>query len=321
MKKKFITLALALLAFFALSLPAGADTGYTGPINPETGEPYGEGGSAQTGGDRAALSDTMYYDYSEHDYVYPIADALGEVHVSAADGMYLTSSVYVRTRNDTAVTVYLNGSAYTGSLENCTTAGDYVVSALVNGQTRRLMGFTLVGRSTNALHTFVAPDGFYVTSALRGGENIYLDRYSVDMEEEGEYAIVYTCSATGMEYKLNLTVDRTPPALLFSGKLDRQGRVRSKLDFQGLQNGDRIYLTRSGNVVEPELNGDGTGTVYDPGNYVMIVTDSAGNSVEYDFIILQYFNLQSWVFFILVVAVIAGVVGYVLVQRKRLKIG
>ena len=124
-----------------------------------------------------------------------------------------------------------------------------------------------------------------------------------------------------MEYKLNLTVDRTPPALLFSGKLDRQGRVRSKLDFQGLQNGDRIYLTRSGNVVEPELNGDGTGTVYDPGNYVMIVTDSAGNSVEYDFIILQYFNLQSWVFFILVVAVIAGVVGYVLVQRKRLKIG
>ena len=321
MKQKFLTLALALLALFALSLPAAADTGYTGPINPETGEPYGDDPSARSSGDRAALSDTMYYDYSSHDYVYPITDALGEVHVSAADGMYLTAPVYIRSGNDTAVTVYLNGSEYTGSLENCATAGDYVVSALVNGQTRRLMGFTLMGKTTNALHTFVAPDGFYVTNALRGGENVYLDRYNVDMEEEGEYTIEYTCSATGMVYKLELTVDRTPPALVFSGKLDSQGRVRSQLDFQGLQNGDHIYLTRSGTVAEPELNGDGTGTVYDPGNYVMIVTDSAGNSVEYDFIILQYFNLQSWVFFLLVIAVIAAVAVYILVQRKRLKIG
>ena len=44
MKQKFITLALALLALFALSLPAAADTGYTGPINPETGEVLGAPG-------------------------------------------------------------------------------------------------------------------------------------------------------------------------------------------------------------------------------------------------------------------------------------
>ena len=319
MKKTVTALALALLLLL-LSLPAAADTGYTGVINPETGEPYEEN-AAQSSGDRAALSDTMYYDFLTHDFVYPIADALGEVHVSAADGMYLTTPVTIQTGNDSAVTVFLNGSEYTGSMDRCSTAGDYVISATVNGQTRRLMGFTLLGKSTNVLHTFTAPDGFYVVGAKRNEENVYLDRYSVGMEEEGAYTIDYTCSATGTVYTLEITIDRTPPALSFSGKADGQGRVRSKLEFRGLQSDDRVYLARSGTQVAPELNGDGTGTVYDPGNYVMIVTDGAGNSVEYSFIILQYFNLQSWIFFLLVLAVIAAVAGYILVQRKRLKIG
>ena len=52
----------------------------------------------------------------------------------------------------------------------------------------------------------------------------------------------------------------------------------------------------------------------------MIVTDDAGNRVEYDFIILQYFNLQSWIFFFIVIASLSTLAGYILVKRKRLKI-
>ena len=54
---------------------------------------------------------------------------------------------------------------------------------------------------------------------------------------------------------------------------------------------------------------------------MMLVMDAAGNTKEYDFIILQYFNLQSWIFFLIVLAVIAAVVIYIVMQRKRLKIG
>ena len=141
------------------------------------------------------------------------------------------------------------------------------------------------------------------------------------MEPEGAYSIEYECSATNLIYKLETAVDRTPPALVFQGKPDKQGRIRSKLDFSGLASGDRIYLERSGEAVAPELNGDGTGTIYDPGNYTMLVMDAAGNTTRYDFIILQYFNLQSWVFFLAVVLVIAAVTTYIVLQRKRLKIG
>ena len=320
MKRMILALMLALVFLFILSLPAAADTGYTGVINPETGEPEDEQ-TPESYGDRTALTKNMYYDWSSRDYVYPIADSLGEVHVSAADGMALTTPVYIRASADASVVVFCNGSEYTGSLNSCSDAGEYVVSALVGGQQKRLMSFTLLGKTSNQLHSFVVPDGFYILEATRDGESAYEDRYSVDMEPEGAYAIEYECSSTNLIYKLETTVDRTPPALVFKGKLDKQGRVRSKLDFSGLQNGDRIYLERTGEAVVPELNGDGTGTIYDPGTYRMFVIDAAGNTVEYDFIILQYFNLQSWMFFLAVVLVIAAVTTYIVLQRKRLKIG
>ena len=321
MKHRIISLALALLALLMLTLPAAAaDTGYTGVVDPETGEPYDDE-TPESYGDRTGLTKNMYYDWSSHDYVYPVSGSLGEVHVNAADGMVLTTPVYVRAGSDASVFVYLNGSEYTGSLNSCSAAGEYVVSALVGGQQKRLMSFTLLGKTSNLMHNFVVPDGFYVLEATRNGESAYEDRYSVDMEPEGAYTIEYECSSTNLIYKLETVVDRTPPALVFQGKQDKQGRIRSKLDFSGLASGDRIYLERSGEAVAPELNGDGGGTIYDPGSYTMLVMDAAGNTTRYDFIILQYFNLQSWMFFLAVVLVIAAVTAYIVLQRKRLKIG
>ena len=321
MKRKIISLALCALAMLMLSLPAfAADVGYTGVINPETGEPYDEQ-TPDSYGDRTALTSAMYYDWNSRDYVYPVSGSLGEIHVSAADGMVLTTPVYVRAGSDASVFVYLNGSEYTGSLSSCSAPGDYAVSTLVGGQIKRIMGFTLLGKASSQLREFVVPDGFYIVEATRDGESVYRDRYSVSLEEEGAYSIEYECSSTNLVYKLETTVDRTPPALVFKGKTDRQGRIRSKLEFSGLEYGDSIYLARSGVQVLPSTKSDGTGAIYDPGNYVMIVRDAAGNSVEYDFIILQYFDIQSWMFFLLVVLIIGVVAGYIIIQRKRLKIG
>ena len=319
--KRYIAL-LALLALLpALCLPAAAaDTDYTGVVDPETGEAYTEEASA-SGSGRIALSGTMYYDWTFHEYVYPIADSLGEVRASAADGMVLSTPVSVDPGSDASVKVFYNGSEYSGNLRNLNQAGEYVVSAQVGGQNQRLLGFTLVGGTTNVLHTFVAPDGFYILSAERDGEDIYMDRYNVDMEPEGDYVIEYECGPTDMVYKLEVRIDRTPPALSFSGRIDSQGRVRSRLDFSGMESGGSIYLTRSGEAVEVEVDSEGFGSVPEPGNYAMIVTDAAGNRVEYDFIILQYFNLQSWIFFLIVIASLGTLAGYILVKRKRLKIG
>ena len=322
MVRKLLTLALcALLCFLCLSaglFDAAADVDYTGVVDPESGEPAAEGSG---GADRTALSDSMYFDWLTYDYVYPISDTLGQVHSSAADGMVLTVPVSVRAENRANIVVYADGVEYTGDLTRISAPGRYQVSAQAEGQNRRLFTFTLVGSSTNAIHTFLAPDGFYITDALKDGESIYLDRFSVNMEEEGDYEITCECPDTDYTYTLKTRIDRTPPGLLFKGTMDRQGRIRSQLDFSGLEPGDSVYLTRSGAQVAPVLNGDGTGTIFDAGIYRMLVSDPAGNSVEYNFIILQYLNFQSWLFFLIVGVTLAAVIVYLALQRRRLKIG
>ena len=192
MVRKLLALALCAL-WVCVCLSAGlsaaaADLDYTGVVDPESGEPAAEGSG---GSDRSALSGSMYYDWLTHDYVYPISDSLGQVHSSAADGMVLTVPVSVKAENGASVVVYADGVEYTGDLTRISAPGKYQVSAQVEGQNRRLFTFSLVGSSTNAIHTFLAPDGFYITGALKDGENIYLDRFTVSMEEEGDYEITY----------------------------------------------------------------------------------------------------------------------------------
>ena len=325
MKRKIAASLCAVLCavlFAAFCAPAfAADTDYTGPLNAETGAPlYGsEPGSQSTDG-RAQITNAMYYDWYLLDFIYPIGDTLSEVRADAADGMVLTSPVNLSVTGEASLLVYQDGNEYTGDTSHISEAGSYLVFSATGGQSRRILSFTLVGSSTNALHTFVVPDGFYIREVTRDEKPVYADRYSVSMETEGAYFIEYECNATDMVYTLEVQIDRTPTYLEFDGRIDAQGRVRSALKFTGAQPGDSLYLTRFGESVPLTVNGDGTGEITDPGNYKLIVKDPAGNSVEYNFVILQYFNMQSWVFFLMVAAALIAVLVYVWMQRKRLKI-
>ena len=56
------------------------------------------------------------------------------------------------------------------------------------------------------------------------------------------------------------------------------------------------------------------------GKYTVTITDPAGNSSVYNFIIMVYFNGGSIIFLILIVVVIVGIIAYVLISRKRLRV-
>ncbi|MBR5642049.1 MAG: hypothetical protein IKW92_07975 [Firmicutes bacterium] len=328
MKIKYKRPARALLAALLLiALACGSvfavNTTYNGYLDPVTGLPL-DGSSSYTGEDssRAIVKDNVYYDWNLHCYVYPIAGTLGEIYTEAADGMVLGDPVSVSATEDVSIAVYRDGEELPKEeLQNLNKAGSYVVSLKQSGTDKRMFGFTLIGPRTNVLHTFRAPDGFYISNVVKDEETVYTDRYSLDMEIEGEYSVEYRCMATDMPYTFSTVIDRTPPTLTFKGKMDENNRMRSALLFEGLEQGDSIYLLRSGEQVQPILNGDGTGGVYDSGNYVMRVYDSAGNMTEYTFTILMYFNASSLAFFALVLAVIIAVIVYVVTKRRRLKIG
>ena len=317
--RRLAVLLAALLLAMSLAPAAFADTSYTGPIDPETNEPVSEsrsGGSSQT-----ALSDSMFYDWTTHDFAYPVSGSLTEVHASVADGMYSSTPVSVSGGGDSGVAIFKDGAQYTGDPTNIREVGEYLVSYRQGGGTKRLLSFTIIGSTTSAIHEFVVPDGFYITSALKDEQDVYQDRFTLDMEEEGHYVVTYEGLSVDVVYTLDVVIDRTPPMLTFEGRIDSRQRVHSALSFSGLEEGDYIYLLQDGTQVKPELNGDGTGQILDPGNYIMRVYDAADNMKEYTFTIMVYFNTTSWVFFLAVIAVIVAVIAYVIIKRKRLKIG
>ena len=295
-----------------------ADTGYSGYLDPETGEPA-EDDTSDSG--RVELSDTMYYDWDSHDYVYPINSNLGDLHCSVADGMIVTSPVSVSTGVSTVITVYKDGEVYNGSYSGISDPGEYVVQADVDGQKKQILSFTILGELVSSLSSFIVPDGFYVTEATRNGEPIYTDRYSVSLAEEGTYRITYESYATDLSYTLTTTIDRTGPELIFEGRTDKQGRYHSAVTYSKILEGDYVVLFRDGVEVTPSIAPDGTGTILDSGNYILDAYDAAGNMTEYTFTIMVYFNVNSVIFIILVLLVIAGVLAYIFFKRERLKIG
>ena len=327
--KKIRAFAAALFAA-ALLAPMGvlADPSYTGEIDPATNEPYADENqqaTEETG--RVALTATCSYDWNSHDYVYTMEGTLNEVHCTAADGQILSQAVTVSTGSDTSVVVYRNGQEYTDSLTGITAPGEYVVQVRNGSDRTRIFSFTLVGKSTNGLQPFTVPDSFFIREATCDGADVPYDRYNVYTDTEGTYRIVYECVPTGIGYTVETTIDRTAPVPVFSGKIDDQNRVRSALTFSGLAEGDTVYVSgdAGGSPTQLTLRDDGSGnfsgTLTESGNYYMQIYDAAGNMSEYRFRIMTYFNANSIVVLVVLGVVLAGVIGYIIMRRRNLKIG
>ena len=320
-KQRVLALLAVLVLASVMAAGARADLSYSGYLDPVTNEPVARSDSADTTG-RVQLSNSMFYDWNTHDFVFPVENSLTEVHCTAADGMVLTRAVSISVETENVILVYRNGEEYTGDRSAINQPGEYTVSVRNGDNWRRLFSFLLVDSMTNMVHTFTVPDGFYIVGATRDGENIYSDRYRLNMEPEGSYVIEYECTYTEIVYTLETIIDRTPPELTFGGVIDSRGRVHSALSISGMEEGDTFYILRDETVeVTPTKEVDGTYTLPDSGNYRMQVFDYAGNSVEYVFTILTYFNASSWVFFGLVLDTLGAVIGYILIKRRRLKIG
>ena len=314
-----LALCFALLSFGA-AFASGDNTDYTGYLDPATNEPV-EDSEAGAGSGRDAMSSTMYYDRDQKDFVFNIKGTLTEVHSNAADGMILNVPVYIKGADGGSVTVYQNGNEYSGSLDSINVPAEYVVSMQNNGSKQRLFMFRIVGASTGQINKYTVPDGFYVTKATRDGENIFIDRYTVNMEAEGDYAIEYECSSNSMIYTLITTIDRTPPKPVFSGSADSRGRIHSAVRISGLESSDTLVVYRNGGRVDVSRAADGSYTLPDTGTYYVQVYDDAGNVAEYNFTISMYLNASAFMFVVLVLLVVGAVAGYIIFKRRHLRIG
>ena len=152
-----------------------------------------------------------------------------------------------------------------------------------------------------------------MTSVTRDGQDVSGPTTRVELLTEGEDSIEYGCPKAGLSYTLGLTVDHTPPELTFTG-VDEQGRARGPVTFE-VEKGDNVTCLKDGSEYTPRRM-----TLNQAGKYVLTVTDKAGNSNTYYVTILLYLNAQSVVFFALFIAIIAALVAYLQICRRRMRV-
>ena len=138
------------------------------------------------------------------------------------------------------------------------------------------------------------------------------DRSKVSMSEDGKYRVQYECARNGMSYTLQTVIDHTPPKLALENVVN--GLAKGPVDISDLEEDCKIAITLNGGSMsyrkELTMSGD----------YRILLRDEAGNLTNYEFSILVYFDANSWIFFGLVLLVIAGVGAYLYIERKRMRV-
>ena len=314
---------LLLLQTPGLAMNLELDLDYSGPINSYTGAPAGGGGSSQNQ-ERVPVSAGIYYDRSERAYIYDLGGAFGEtVSASVADGMIVNEPVRITPSQGLNVRLYRDGDLVENpDLTLIENTGRYVLEAQTLGeQYVRVMNFTVVGATTCLINSYPMPSGFVIKSVEmnvkdENGEWIpaqpQWDRSKVHMQKDGSYQVQYECPKSGISYTLQTIVDHTPPKLALENVVN--GLARGPVDISDLEEGCKIGITLNGGKMsyreELTLSGD----------YEIVLLDEAGNHTNYTFTILVYLDSNSWIFFGLVVLVLAGTGLYLYRGRKNLRV-
>lgn len=321
MKKSIITLGIILAGVCSAGSIsyASVSKGYTGPIDPITGEPLGgddsngeyeEDTTQQT---EIPTSDGSLYNVETGMYSYLFQN--GRVECSVANGMIVTDEVSMNVDGRTGVSLYKDGNLISDIPDTVSTPGNYMFIAGDVNSKSQLLGFRIINSKTGTLDQYIMPDGFYVDTVMIDGIERYGGFNSVDMTEEGFYEINYINSDTQVEYTLKVTVDHTPPQVTFKG-LGKDNKAKGPVTVKGLTEDDVVSVTYNGEKSSLDMYN----RVKDSGKYKIIVTDSAGNRVEKSFTILLYLNLSSSIFLAILLAIIVGVCIALLVTRKRLRV-
>lgn len=293
-----------------------ADYDYSGVLDYATGLPTGGGSPLSNETELVHLTDSMSYDASRGRFAFPLES--GTFYSTAADGMIVSQPVSIDA-SDAAISVYRDGAEVAAEeYQDLAQSGEYAVYAASGENGRRVMTFTIVGRQTNLIYGYSVPEGFFIRSATWNGEEMGFDRYFVSMEGEGDYVIEYRCPTADLTYTLETTIDRTPPELIVDGRLGEDGRVHSAVTFTAAGEEGTISVLRDGEPYKAAYTADG-GKLSEPGEYELIITDEAGNSMSYPFEIVMYLDSNSIFFILLAVAAVGTVIGLAVWKRKNFR--
>ena len=307
------TLLLTMTMLMLLTVSAFAyevDIDYRGAVDSFSGQPINEN-MLISNANVVALSGNSYYDRTDGMFVYQISGVGNEIRCSAADGMVTNGPVTLTIPDGVDVTLYRDGKQVESpDYSNLSEEGIYDLTVTAQGD--RTVRFSILANRTADVIEYRLPEFFAVSEVQRDGQTIPSTMGVVDLTEEGLYQITYRCVLTGVTYQLELPVDRTPPTLALEAVVD--GVAKGPVDISDVEPGASVQILLDGEAepYTPELTKSG--------NYIVTVTDPAGNATAYKFSLQVYFNTSSLMFFAMFLAIVGSLILYIVRSRKRLRI-
>ncbi len=315
--KKTAALLLALMLCLTVGFSAAAYVVDTEELDPYTGEPlskYSESGN-EGGYSRVVVNDTTQYDRDKKMFAYEnAAVSPSSFYATVADGMFVTEPVKIQVPNGVVPTLYLDGNEVPeANYDRIEEPGAYVLQATgTSSRSEQILTFTILKKTTGKLETFTVPEGFSITDARLDGALTSRTASSVDMTEEGSYAVHYRCNETHTLYELEIEVDHTPPTLKLEAVKDNV--AKGPVDISDMEEGVTASIKLGNRVISAKDK------LSQSGVYHIVLTDQAGNKTTYSFRILMYFNLSSIGFILLLLAAVAALIIYLVVSRNKLRV-
>lgn len=258
------------------------------------------------------VSQDVFFDEGAGMYVYLI-ESMDDLEVTSnvCDGMYTDGTVRISNNVILHMEIFRDGVQADVDSENITEPGDYQINVSRNGVTKRLMSFTIVGEYSK-MEYYKLPTGFHATGLFYNGEEVECDPYYVSFEKEGDYELVYVCTATETQYGFSTTIDYTPPEVFFDGVTD--GIAKGAVTISSNEEGVNYVVMLNNEVIEAAETLDTTG------HYRVVAYDRAGNSEEYSFDIVVHLNGESILFIILIILIAVGAVVYTYMAGHKVRV-
>lgn len=262
---------------------------------------------------RVYINENLYFEKDTNRYVYIVTDVdNAEIGCTVADKMIVNGPVSISFSPIYTVSLIKNGQEVDTALDNITEPGTYIVRLLGNGTVNNVLTFTIVGQNTN-LTQYVLPADCEMIYCTLNQKEIPYDQGSINFKDEGIYYVEYRNTMSKQNHSFVTMVDHTSPELTFSGVTD--GKAKGAVVINGIEDGDDIFVTLDGTYYEP--NGNVLNTV---GKYFVRATDSAGNTSEYYFDIVVALDVYTVLFLILFIILIAGLLVYLMIGRRKMKV-
>ena len=260
------------------------------------------------------IAGNTYYDPAENTFLYYVnANAAQAVRSNVADGMITEQAVSVKTDSGIALEVYLNGDLVERRPADAfQTPGEYVVMYVGESVPKRLFTFTIVPKLCNYVTSYALPAGFEIVEATWNDEAVSFEKRYIKLTEEGKYIIRYRCLKTDVYYQLQLQTDFTGPVLALQEVTN--GTARGPVDISDAKDAASVRIYHDGELIARK------NVLTESGEYLIELVDEAGNKTTYSFTILIYFDGNSWLFFLLAICSLVGVIIYLTHARKHLRV-